>query len=34
MAIRNVLQLGDPGLREVAEPVADPTDPPDRGIDS
>lgn len=27
MAIRNVLQLGDPGLREVAEPVADPTDP-------
>jgi peptide deformylase len=27
MAIRTVLQLGDPGLREVAKPVADPTSP-------
>jgi peptide deformylase len=27
MAIRNVLQLGDPGLREVAEAVADPRSP-------
>jgi peptide deformylase len=25
MAIRTVLQLGDPGLREVVKPVADPT---------
>jgi len=25
MAIRTVLQLGDPGLREVAKPVNDPT---------
>ena len=27
MAIRTVLQLGDPGLREVAKKVADPTAP-------
>jgi peptide deformylase len=27
MAIRNVLQLGDPGLREVAETVANPAAP-------
>ncbi|GCE50290.1 peptide deformylase [Thermosporothrix hazakensis] len=27
MAIRNVLQLGDPGLRVVSEPVADPGAP-------
>jgi len=27
MAIRTVLQLGDPGLREIAKPVPDPTAP-------
>ena len=27
MAIRTVLQLGDPGLREVAKPVQDPAAP-------
>ena len=32
MAIRTLLQLGDPGLREAARPVEDPTAPEIRGL--
>lgn len=32
MAVRKVLQLGDPGLREVAKRVEDPTTPEIRGL--
>lgn len=32
MAIRRVLQLGDPGLREVCQPVADPRAPEIRAL--
>ena len=32
MAVRTVLQLGDPGLREVAKRVEDPTTPEIRGL--
>jgi peptide deformylase len=32
MAVRTVLQLGDPGLREVAKRVADPTTPEIRAL--
>ena len=32
MAIRTVLQLGDPGLREVAKKVSDPSAPEIRGL--
>jgi peptide deformylase len=32
MAVRTVLQLGDPGLREVAKRVEDPTTPEIHGL--
>jgi peptide deformylase len=32
MAIRKILQLGDPALREVAKPVNDPTAPEIRAL--
>ena len=32
MAIRTVLQLGDPGLREIAKKVEDPTAPAVRAL--